>query len=200
MIAEKQNRLLFAGSIVLLLIMALLMGGLLQGKPAQSRANQTTTGITETTGTPEQKTTMDKVSGELGMLKSKGWSNLASDLKRPRATTLLWYHLKKLTGFEPKVVFGNANKLETAIAIPLRMGGDSSFPVIRIKGVDYYVIDPVTPEIIGEFDYGYVYDDPGSVMPGFFNDFRLNTDDLTIVEQWMSDTGVSLSYTDLPGR
>ncbi len=134
------------------------------------------------------------------MLKSKGWSRLASDLKRPRATTLLWYHLKKLVGFEPKVIFGNANKLETALAIPLKMGGDSSFPLIKIKGVDYYIIDPVTPEIIGDFDYGYVYDDPGSVMPGFFNDFRLNTDDLAIVELWMSETGVSLSYTDLPGR
>ncbi len=199
MIAEKQNRLLFAGAIVLLLIMAVLTGGLLQGKPAPSHADQTAS-IPETTVTPEREKTMDKVSGELGMLKSKGWSKLASDLKRPRTTTLLWYHLKKLIGFEPKVVFGNAKKLETALAIPLKMGGDSSFPVIKIKGVDYYIIDPVTPEIIGEFDYGYVYDDPGSVMPGFFNDFRLNTEDLAIVEQWMSETGVSLSYTDLPGR
>ncbi len=199
MIAGKQNRFLFAGAIVLFLIMAVLIGGLLQGKPAPAQANQTTD-IPEPTIIPEQKTTMDKVAGELGMLKSKGWSTLASDLNRPRATTLLWYHLKKLVGFEPKVVFGNANKLETALAIPLKMGGESSFPLIKIKGVDYYVIDPVTPEIIGEFDYGYVYDDPGSVMPGFFNDFRLNTDDLAIVELWMSETGVRLSYTDLPGR
>lgn len=96
------------------------------------------------------------------------------------------------------MVFGNANKLNTAIGIPIKMGGDSSFQKIKIKGVDYYIIDPMIPELVSEFDYGYIYDDPGSVMPGFFNNFRFNTDDVALVEIWMSETGVTLSYTDFP--
>jgi hypothetical protein len=110
------------------------------------------------------------------------------------------HHLKKNIGFEPRVVMGKADQLNTALAIPVKMGGNSKFPIINIKDVDYYIIDPVTPEIVGEFDYYYVVSDPGSVPDGYFNTFRLNTDDLAIVEQWMSETGVSLKYTDLPGR
>ncbi len=145
-------------------------------------------------------TMIEKISNELGMLNSNGWNDLEKRLGRTRSTTLLWYHLKKFAGFEPKVVFGNQDKLKTALAIPVKMGGNATLPVIRIKGVDYYIIDPVTPAIVGEFDYGYIYDDPGSVPPGFFNNFRLNTDDIAIVEQWMRDTGVSLSYTDFSGK
>jgi len=198
MVIEKQKHLIFAGAIVFLIIVAL-MAGLLQRKPvASSQEGQKTVVTPQKNETILPKTAIDKVSNELSMLNSKGWGTLASDLKRPRTTTLLWYHLKKLIGFEPKVVFGNANKLNTAIAIPVKMGGKSTFPIINIKGVDYYIIDPVTPEIVGEYDYGYIFDDPGSVMPGFFNDFRFNTDDVALVEIWMSETGVKLSYTDFP--
>jgi len=196
MVTAKQKQIIFKGTIVLFLLMIVLIAGCLQEKqvPEQEKSS-TSSKITETT---LPKTTMDKVSNELNMLNSKGWSTLATDLGRPRTTTLLWYHLKKLIGFEPKVVFGNADKLNTALAIPVKMGGDSTFSKIKIKGVDYYVIDPVMLEIVSTFDYGYVYDDPGSVMPGFFNNFRFNTDDVALVEIWMSETGVSLSYTDFP--
>jgi hypothetical protein len=181
--------------------MATLMAGLLLEKPAASPPQaQQTSSTSKINETVLPKTTMDKVSNELKMLNSNGWGKLAEQLKRPRTTTLLWYHLKKTIGFEPRVVMGKADQLNTALAIPVKMGGDSTFPIINIKNVDYYIIDPVTPEIVSEFDYYYVVSDPGSVPDGFFNTFRLNTDDLAIVEQWMSETGVSLRYTDLPGR
>ncbi|MBU4221383.1 MAG: hypothetical protein KKA10_07155 [Euryarchaeota archaeon] len=192
-----RKQLFFRCVIVLFFAMIVLMSGCLQEKPASSQQDQTST-VPATTQTARPETTMDKVSIELSLLNSKGWGTLASDLKRPRTTTLLWYHLKKLIGFEPKVVFGKANKLNTALAIPFKMGGDSTFPIINIKGVDYYIIDPATLEIVSEFDYGYVFDDPGSVMPGYFNDFRFNTEDIALVEMWMSETGVKLSYTDFP--
>jgi len=196
MVTAKQKHLIFKGAIVLFLLMIVLMAGCLQEKQVPEQEKSSTSPKITETALP--KTTMDKVSNELKMLNSKGWSTLASDLGRPRTTTLLWYHLKKLIGFEPKVVFGNSDKLKTALAIPVKMGGDSTFSKIRIKGVDYYVIDPVIPEIVSAFDYSYIYDDPGSVMPGFFNNFRFNTDDVALVEMWMSETGVSLSYTDFP--
>ncbi len=198
MLKEKEKQFLFAGIIILFFIIVALMAGLLQGTPAASPLHEQQTSATSQKNEIVPKTTMDIVSDELSMLKSNDWGKLAADLKRPRTTTLLWYHLKKLIGFEPKVVFGNANKLNTALAIPVKMGGNSSYPVIKIKNVDYYIIDPVTPEIVSEFDYGYIFDDPGSVMPGFFNDFRFNTDDVALVEMWMSETGVKLSYTDFP--
>lgn len=201
MVTEKQKPLIFAGLIVLFFIIVALMAGLLQETPAvSSQQEQQTPASPQKNETILPKTTMDKVSSELSMLNSKGWGKLAEQLKRPRTTTLLWYHLKKTIGFEPRVVMGKADKLNTALAIPVKMGGASTFPIINIKDVDYYIIDPVTPEIIGEFDYYYVVSDPGSVPDGYFNTFRLNTDDLVIVEQWMSETGVSLRYTDLPGR
>ncbi|MDD5617314.1 MAG: hypothetical protein PHH85_14045 [Candidatus Methanoperedens sp.] len=196
MVTVKQKQLIFKGAMVVFLLMIVSMAGCLQEKPVSEQDQVSTS--PKITETMLPKTTMDKVSNELKMLKSKGWSTLATDLGRPRTTTLLWYHLKKLIGFEPKVVFGNANKLNAAIGIPIKMGGDSSVPKIKIKGVDYYIIDPMIPEIVSEFDYGYVYDDPGSVMQGFFNNFRLNTDDVALVEMWMSETGVTLSYTDFP--
>ncbi len=197
MVKAKKEGLFFACIVAIFFIMTILMEGCLQEKPASAQQNPVTPDA-KITENAFSKTTMDKVSNELGMLNSKGWSALKSDLTRPRMTTLLWYHLKKLIGFEPRIVFGNTNKLNTAIAIPVNMGGESSFPKIKIKNVDYYIIDPMTPEIVSEFDYGYIFDDPGSVMPGYFPDFRLNTDDIAIVEQWMSETGVSLSYTDFP--
>ncbi len=193
----RTKQLVFKCVIILFFTLIVFMSGCLQEKPASSQQNQISA-VPAATQSALPETTMDKVSNELSMLNSKGWGTLASDLKRPRTTTLLWYHLKKLIGFEPKVVFGNANKLNTALAIPVKMGGDSTYPIINIKGVDYYIIDPVTPEIVSEFDYGYVFDDPGSVMPGFFNDFRFNTEDVALVEMWMSETGVKLSYTDFP--
>ncbi len=199
MTTAKQKQFIFTGVIVLFFIIAILIGGLLQDKPASSKPDQTST-PPKTIETPPPKTTIEKVSDELEMLKSKGWGTLASDLKRPRTTNLLWYHLKKLTGFEPKVVLGNADKLNCALAIPVKMGGNSSYPRIKIKEVDYYIIDPEIPEIVSEFDYGVIYSDPGSVLPGLFPYFRFNTDDLALVQMWKSETGVNLSYSDFPAN
>ena len=187
-----------ASAVILIVIMFILTSGCLQDKSASGAPNE----VTQTPAATERAwtTAIERVSIELDLLNSEGWSTLAGDLNRPRTTTLLWYHLKKIIKYEPKVVFGNPDKMNTALAIPVKTGGNSTFPVMRIKGVDYYIIDPVTPEIVSEFDYGYMYDDPGSVPPGFFNDFRLNTDDIAIVEQWMKDTGASLYYTDFPSK
>ncbi len=182
---------------ILVLTATILMSGCIQDKPATgAQNNQTLVTSAPTENIP--RTTIEKVSSELDMLNSKGWNRLAVQLKRPRTTTLLWYHLKRTIGFEPKIVFGNPDKLNTSIAIPVKQGGNSTFPKIRIKGVDYYIIDPMAPSIISDFNYSYMYDDPGSVAPGFFNDFRLNTDDIGIVEQWMKETGVNLYDTDFP--
>ena len=181
---------------ILILIIFIIFSGCLQEKPASGAIENpeaATPKVTPVPGTP-----IERISNELDMLNSEGWGTLEAQLGRPRSTTLLWYHLKKIIGFEPKVVFGNPDKLKTALAIPVKMGGDTTLPKIKIKGVEYYVIDPVTPAIVSQFDFGYVYDDPGSVAPGFFNNFRLNTDDIAIVEEWIKETGVSLSYTDFP--
>ena len=181
---------------ILILIIFIIFSGCLQEKPASGAIENPEAAppkVTPVPGTP-----IERISNELDMLNSEGWGTLEAQLGRPRSTTLLWYHLKKIIGFEPKVVFGNPDKLKTALAIPVKMGGDTTLPKIKIKGVEYYVIDPVTPAIVSQFDFGYVYDDPGSVAPGFFNNFRLNTDDIAIVEEWIKETGVSLSYTDFP--
>ena len=193
--AERKGRYVIARFLTLLIIITFIfISGCLQ--------NEKAAGATDTLATPTQTpipaTVIEKISNELELLDSKGWSDLEKQLGRTRSTTLLWYHLKKLVGFEPKVVFGNPDKLKTALAIPVKMGGETTLPKIKIKGVEYYIIDPITPAIVSQFDYGYVYDDPGSVAPGFFNNFRLNTDDIAIVEKWIRDTGVSLSYTDFP--
>ncbi len=187
-----------ASAAILISIVFILISGCLQDKQASAAIDNKTTPTP--THTPLPSTAIERISNELDMLSSKGWGNLESRLGRPRSTTLLWYHLKKIVGFEPKVVFGNPDKLKTALAIPVKTGGNSTFPVIKIKGVNYYIIDPVTPAVVSDFDYGYMYDDPGSVAPGFFGNFRLNTDDNAIVEQWMKETGVSLYYTDFPGN
>ncbi len=195
-IAGKGRHVIQSTSVVMMFF--ILTSGCLQDRQVAVAADDR---ITPTlTRPPLPNTMIERISNELSLLNSNGWIDLEKRLGRTRSTTLLWYHLKKFAGFEPKVVFGNQDKLKTALAIPVKMGGNATLPVIRIKGVDYYIIDPVIPAIVGEFDYGYVYDDPGSVAPGFFNDFRLNTDDIAIVEQWIRDTGVSLSYTDFSNK
>ncbi len=179
-----------------LTILMIFISGCLQNQKAEGAIDNSA--ILTPINTPIPNTVIEKVSNELEMLNSKGWSDLEKQLGRTRSTTLLWYHLKKLVGFEPKVVFGYPDKLKTAIAIPVKMGGETTLPKIKVKGVEYYIIDPITPAIVSQFDYSYIYDDPGSVPPGFFNDFRLNTDDIAILEKWIRDTGVNLSYTDFP--
>jgi hypothetical protein len=196
-VSVKKRPAIDAVYVILISISIILISGCLQDSSATGTQNNQTLQTPVRTETVT-KIPIEKVSGELNMLNSKDWGKLASQLKRPRTTTLLWYHLKKTVGFEPKVVFGAPDKLNTAIAIPVKQGGNSTIPKIRIKGVEYYIVDPTMPSIISEFDYGYMYDDPGSVPSAFFNDFRLNTEDIGIVERWMKETGASLSYTDFP--
>jgi len=52
--------------------------------------------------------------------------------------------------------------LETVIAIPVKSAGESKFPIVRIKSDDFYIIEPTTPVFLGEFNYGYMFDDPSS--------------------------------------
>ena len=109
----------------------------------------------------EARTGIEGVSDELERLRSNGWSDLAYELGRSKTTTVLWYHLRTRCAVDPKVVFGSPRKLDSAVAIQADERGET-FPTITIKGVDYYLIDPTVPEIVTEFKYGDIFDDPGN--------------------------------------
>ncbi|MCX9012086.1 MAG: hypothetical protein OIN66_13315 [Candidatus Methanoperedens sp.] len=146
-----------------------------------------------------QKKAIEKVSDELSVLNSKDWAKLAVQIGRPRATALLWYHLKTTYNVDTKVVFGNPKKLDAAVAIMESTGGTSPFPTTSIKGVKYYIIDPTVPAIIGEFKYGDLFDDPGNTYLSY-SYFRLFPEDIEIVKQWMKESGVNIQYTDFPAK
>ncbi len=110
------------------------------------------------------------------MLKSKGWNNLAAQLGRPKTATLLWYHLRASYAVDAKVVFGNPNKLDAAVAIP--MSESTSLSRVSVKGADYYIIDPMIPEIVTEFKYGDMFDDPGGGNNYLASHFRLDKADM----------------------
>jgi len=142
----------------------------------------------------EARTGIEGVSDELERLRSNGWSDLAYELGRSKTTTVLWYHLRTSCAVDPKVVFGSPRKLDSAVAI--QADASNTFPTITIKGVDYYVIDPTVPEIVTEFKYGDIFDDPGNnYLRGHF---RLDQEDLDQIEEWMTKTGVRVEYTDFP--
>jgi len=96
------------------------------------------------------------------------------------------------------MVFGNPNKLNSAIAIMVSKGGESDFPKIRIKGEEYYIIDPKTPAIVGEFKYGDMFDDPGGSNNFLASNFRLQQKDLDKIKQWVRESGVTIRYSDFP--
>lgn len=155
-------------------------------------------GVTPTPGVTTQsslggETTIEKVSDELDMLRGAGWSELATQLGRPKATAVLWYHLRTRFAVAPKVVFGKPNKLETAIAI-LAENKTSKLPTVTIKGVEYYLVNPTTPEIIDSFNYGDMFDDPGNNY--LYDRFRLTQEDMEAIQHWMQRTGVSIEYTE----
>ncbi len=88
--------------VILVLTATVLMSGCIQDKPATAAPDDQKL----VTSAPTENipgTTIERVSNELDMLNSKGWNRLAVQLNRPRTTTLLWYHLKKTIGFEPKI-------------------------------------------------------------------------------------------------
>jgi hypothetical protein len=146
-----------------------------------------------------KKNIMVSVSGGLNNLKSKEWTKLAEHIGRPRATTLLWYYLKTTYDIDAKIVFGSPKELDTAIAVKEPSWGDTPFPTVNIKGVRYYIIDPMAPAIVSDFKYGDMFDDPGKTyLP--YNYFRLFPEDIDTVKQWTKETGVDIRYTDIPGR
>jgi hypothetical protein len=184
--------------IVVTIIMVIIMSVFLQGDfatGAQSDQIQQTTVQNEII---EENIIMN-VSGELNNLSLKGWTKLAEHIGRPRATTLLWYHLKATYDIDAKIVFGSPNELDTAIAVKEPSWGDTSFPTVNIKGLRYYIIDPMVPSIVSDFNYGDMFDDPGrTYLP--YNYFRLFPEDIDAIEQWTKETGVDIRYTDILGR
>lgn len=179
---------------LLISIMIILISGCINDKtqPGETlqRPAQTDAAIP---GTP-----IEKISNELNMLESKGWYKLSRKLGAAKTTALLWYHLKSGYGIDIKMVFGNPNKLDSALAIMVTKGGDSSFPKIRIKGIEYYIINPKTPAVIDEFNYGDMFDDPGGSDNFLADRFRLRQADVDMIEEWMRETGVTIRYTDIP--
>lgn len=148
--------------------------------------------------TPTVKTiAIERISDEMDMLNSKGWSNLSGELGRTKTTTLLWYHIKSNYNIDTKIVFGNPNKLDSCIAIVASKGGESSLPKVIIKGDEYYVINPSTPGIISEFNYGYIFNDPRGADNYLGGSFSLGKQDNERIEQWMAQSGVKVTYTDL---
>lgn len=144
----------------------------------------------------ETRTGIEGVYSELDTLKSNGWNNLAAGLGRSKTTTVLWYHLRTSCVVDPKVVFGSSKKLDSAIGI--QAGERNTFPTITIKGVDYYIIDPTVPELVTEFKYGDMFDDPGNNC--LASHFRLDQEDMDRIEKWMMKTGVRVEYTDFPAE
>ncbi|VVB90644.1 Uncharacterised protein [uncultured archaeon] len=146
-----------------------------------------------------KKNIMVNVSGGLNNLKSKEWTKLAEHIGRQRATTLLWYYLKTTYDIDAKIVFGSPKELDTAIAVKEPSWGDTPFPTVNIKGVRYYIIDPMAPAIVSDFKYGEMFDDPGKTyLP--YNYFRLFPEDIDTVKQWTKETGVDIRHTDILGR
>ena len=147
----------------------------------------------------KDRTTMERISDDLGTLRSKDWSGLASQLGRPKAAALMWYHLRTSYGVDTKLLFGSPNKLDSAIAIQVKNESDT-LPRIKIKGIDYYVINPMLPEFMGEFKYGDMYDDPGGGNNFLASYYRLRQEDLDRVEKWMMETGAKVEYSDFVGK
>jgi len=185
---------------ILMLGMFVLIDGCLQQKPVDVEQNNPldTPSITPSkTDTYYSQIPIERIAHNMVMLKENGWDRMSSELGRTKTTTLLWYHIKKSQNIDTKMVFGQPNKLNTAIAIMESKGGESTFPKVKIKGDNYYIIDPMTPEIIGTFNYGLVFDDPASNYIAV-NEFRLDTKDNEFILHWIDETGMNLTYTDFP--
>jgi hypothetical protein len=188
--------------IVSILIVSLFVpiNGCLQQKPASEVLNnpiQTPTVTHSETDTFYSDKPIERIAHEMATLKEKGWDRISSHLGRTKTTTLLWYHIKKSQNIDTKMVFGNPNKLNTVIAIMESKGEESAFPKVKIKGDNYYIIDPMTPGIMDNFSYGLVFDDPASNYIAV-NEFRLDKKDNEFILNWINETGVDLTYSDFP--
>ncbi len=198
-VTGKTNRLVIdVVFIVVTIIMVIIMSIFLQNNfvtGAQSDSIQLTPVQKETV----KKNNIENISGGLNYLSSKGWTELAEHIGRPRATTLLLYHLRTTYDIDSKIVFGSPKELDTAVAIKESSWGDTPFPTVDIKGVRYYIIDPMAPAIISDFEYGDMFDEPGETYLQY-NYFRLFPEDIDAVKQWTRKTGVDIRYTDSIGR
>jgi hypothetical protein len=155
------NMIFYAKKWIVILILIILLSGCLEQKSTPETDSSREQDMHKQAQKEAVKTiTIERISDEMDMLRSKGWGELSGQLGRAKTTTLLWYHIKKNYNIDTKIVFGNPNKLDSSIAILLSKGGESTLPKISIKGDEYYVINPNTPGIINEFKYGYVFDDP----------------------------------------
>ena len=183
---------------IVLLTMIVLLSGCLEQKSnpkTESLSEQVLQTPVQTE--PVKAILIERISNELDMFRSKGWGELSGQLGRTKTTTLLWYHIKSNYNIDTRIVFGNPNKLDSSIAILSSKGGESSLPKVIIKGDEYYVINPSTPGIINEFNYGYIFNDPRSADNYLGGSFSLGKQDNEIIEQWMAQSGVKVSYTDL---
>lgn len=179
--------------IIIIIISIFLQGNIVTG--AQGDQVQQTPVQNETV----KKNIIENISGGLNDINSKGWTELAEHIGRPKATTLLLYHLKTTYDIDAKIVFGSPKELDTAIAVKESPWDDTLFPTVKINGVKYYIIDPMTPAIVSDFKYGDMFDDPGKTyLP--YNYFRLFPEDIDAVKQWTRETGVNIRYTDFISR
>ena len=176
-----------------ILILVILMSGCIDKNKTVTSIN-TTLPTSEKIKISENKSSIEKISDELELLKSKNWNNLASQIGRPKATTLLWYYLKKKYNTDTKIVFGSPNKLDSSVAI---IYNGENKPKIKIKGVDYYIIDPMVPEFLSKFNYGDMFDDPGVSGNYLVSNFRLSIEDFQIIKEWINDKGIKIEYSDL---
>ncbi len=139
---------------------------------------------------------IEKISHELNIMNSKGWNKLAGELGQAKTATVLWYHIKTGYNMDVKMVLGEPNKLDAALAIMVSKGGESNLPKIKIKGAEYYVIYPMTPAIVNEFNYGYIFDEPWGEDNLYAEKLRLSHTDENKVENWMNESGMTIRYTD----
>ena len=182
--------------IVVLGIIVLLSGCLQQGS-VQGKELSNEQDLHSSVQTQSVKTIIiERISDEMDMLNSEGWGELSGELGRTKTTTMLWYHIKKNYNIETNIVFGNPNKLDSSIAILVSKGGESPLPKINIKGEDYYIINPSTPGIITEFKFGSVYDNPRGADNFLQGYFALKKPDHDLIEQWMANSGVTVTYSD----
>jgi hypothetical protein len=182
---------------IVILSIIILLSGCLEQKSLSGATPSPEQDMQKEVQTPTVKTiAIERISDEMDMLNLEGWSKLSGELGRTKTTTLLWYHIKSNYNVDTRIVFGSPNKLDTCIAILASLGGESSLPKIIIKGDEYYIIDPNTPGIINEFNYGYVFNDPRGADNYLGGSFSLGIQDNEKIEQWMEQSGVTVSYTD----
>jgi len=184
--------------IFFIILIMITFGGCVQDKPFQEIETRHAVERPEPANITELQagTQIEKISSELKSLKINGWNRLSGKLGRPRTTAVLWYHLKTVHGIDTKIVFGNPDKLNSAVAILASKGGNSSLPKIMIKNNEYYIINPTIPEIMSEFKYGELFDDPGGRENYLSNSFRLDQKDINEIDIWMQGTGMVIRYSD----